>query len=156
MIIVMIGLPGSGKSFHAKRLVEEHLKTPYSQAAIVSADDYFVGEDGVYRYEPTQIVAAQHSCFRNFLGFASTFKADKDLIVVDNTNLRNWHRSPYMMLGMALGHQTKLVHVTCALETCVKRNTHDVPSEKLEDMFKSVEMPLPWWTYEVLENYETP
>jgi tRNA uridine 5-carbamoylmethylation protein Kti12 len=153
MIIVMIGLPGSGKSFHAKRLAEEHLKTPYSQAAIVSADDYFVSEDGVYRHDATLIGAAHNACFRKFLGFASTFKADKDLIVVDNTNLSNWQRSPYMMLGMALGHQTKLVHVQCAVQTCIQRNTHGVPTEALEKMFNYLEMPLPWWTYEILENF---
>jgi len=149
----MIGLQGSGKSFQAKKLVADHLKAvPFSQAAVVSADDYYVDEDGVYRYDPALIGEAHAECFRKFVEYVGRFRADKDLVVVDNTNMCNWERSPYMMLARALGHKTKLVHVRCDPEICARRNTHGVPAETIFDQAKRLETPFPWWDFEVVDT----
>ena len=155
MIVIMIGLPGSGKSFHAKRLIAEHLSDTSSgprQAAIVSADDFFLDRHGVYRYDAGKIGDAQSACFESFLRHASTFDSKRDLVVVDNTNMTNWERTPYFMVGQALKHAVRFVQVRRDILTCISANTHGVPAEAILWKWKTSEPPLPWWNVEVIDN----
>lgn len=152
MIIVMAGLPGSGKSFHAKRLIAEHLeKNPQTQGVIVSADDYFLDSAGEYVFDAAKLNEAHLSCFKKFSERAAAF-SENDLIVVDNTNTKNWERSPYLVQGAAMGHSVKIVRVTCDVGVCVQRNTHSVPKSTILRMAEFFEKPLPWWSYEEITN----
>jgi tRNA uridine 5-carbamoylmethylation protein Kti12 len=154
MIILMVGTQGSGKSYQAKRLAEEHLKTvPYSQTAIVSADDFFVEDDGSYVYDSSKIGVAHSTCFRKFLEYMTRFR-DKDLVVVDNTNMANWERTPYTMVGEAFGHKVKVVHVLCDPEICISRNTHAVPADVILATAARYENPFPWWEFEEVSGVE--
>jgi predicted kinase len=140
MIKILVGLPGSGKSTLAKRLVDEHLTTPYTQAAIVSADDFFTDEDGTYHYIPTAIGQAHTLCYDRFQEFAKRFR-NKDLIVVDNTHLTEGERRPYITAAEALGHDVQVVYIPCDLETSLARNVHHVPVEIIEEMVSKLDVP---------------
>ena len=56
-VIIMRGLPGSGKSTEAKSYILTH------GAVVVSADDFFMVA-GKYRYNPAKIGDAHVACMR--------------------------------------------------------------------------------------------
>lgn len=70
----MRGLPGSGKSTKVKEITAKYVSK-------ISADDFFINEDGEYKFSSDQIATA-HSIKK------SDFKSSKaPIIILDNTNL---------------------------------------------------------------------
>lgn len=158
MIIVMTGLPGSGKSTAAKKLLDEHLKTPFTQAAIVSSDDFFTADDGTYDFKLDARPVAHQLCFRRFNEYCARFR-QRDLIVVDNTSLTNSERSRYIDVGASYGHTCRLVHVRCPIEICIARrdpsnpdNRHHVPADVILGMAATFQAPLVEWELQVIDN----
>lgn len=151
MIVLMIGLPGSGKSYLAKRLVADHLKQPFTQAAIVSADDFFTDDDGSYQHIASAIGNAHMSCKSRLQEFAKKFK-DSDLIVVDNTNLIRKDRDNYLEAVADSGHTVAMIYVRCPIETCIARNVHQVPEQYIRDHALMIQEPEPGPNYHVIDN----
>jgi predicted kinase len=137
-VIVFRGLPGSGKS----TLIEKE----FGDVPVVSADHFFIGKDGVYRFDPALIGKAHGACFRRFI---QLIERDLDLIVVDNTNTTEVEVAPYMLAAQAFGYEAKVVTVTCDPKIAAARNTHGVPEEVVLKMAVSLSKPLPpWWEQE--------
>jgi len=61
-VIIMRGVPGSGKSSYVAR--------KYPEATVCSADNFFMSADdqGIlhYQFNPAQLSAAHDECFREF------------------------------------------------------------------------------------------
>jgi predicted kinase len=131
-LIIMQGLPGSGKSTWAKN--------HYPTAAVCSADDFFV-VGGEYKFDPTKIGEAHKACFCRFLELVEGYP----IIVVDNTNPTLWELSPYIRVGEAKGYEVTVVRVKTDPETCASRNVHGVPRQVILGMAKRIEKPLPFW-----------
>lgn len=86
----MRGLPGSGKTTFANQLVEAADRIGY-RAVICSADRFFVGNDGVYRFRHHDLAAAHAFCRNQFDDFMALNRGDDgyaDIIIVDNTSIR--------------------------------------------------------------------
>jgi tRNA uridine 5-carbamoylmethylation protein Kti12 len=147
MIFIMRGIPGSGKSYHAEALKRD---AGYPHAEIFSADQFFL-RDGVYTFNPTAIGLAHQSCFSRFYE-AADGGHDEVLLIVDNTNIRLWECSPYVLAGEAAGHSVELVHVKCDVEKAIARNTHGVPESVIRRMAQSMEAPLPHWNQREIDN----
>ena len=128
-VIIMRGLPGSGKSTYARR---EH-----PNAWVVSADYFFV-RDGVYRFDATQLGAAHNMCFRSAMAGC---QADCPIIVVDNTNTTRAEYTPYVALARAFGYAVELVWVQAPVALCAARNTHGVPLNVIQNMARRFEEP---------------
>ena len=77
-VIIIRGASGCGKSSFAAFL--QSLK---EDAVICCADDYFVGEDNVYRFQKEGLREA-HFCCRN--KFIEAVRSQAELIVIANTN----------------------------------------------------------------------
>lgn len=136
-VTIMIGLPKSGK--------DTWIKQNRVHERVVSADDYFVDhETGEYRFVPEEIGTAHEVCFRNFLYLLRYLRSD---IIVNNTNLTNWERAPYVLAAKAYGAKVTFVHLTTSSDECIARpdNGHGVPDETIRRMADRFEFVHPFW-----------
>lgn len=142
-VIIPVGLPGSGKSTYANKLLEEHKRDTISFVK-VSADDYFVAlGNGEYAFDPRKLGGAHQSCqnlFRQAL--------DKGIhtVYVDNTNLMREHRKFYVELAREYGYAVQYVVFpkpknVAELDTLASRQIHGVPWEGMLRMWENMEIP---------------
>lgn len=145
LVTVMRGLPGAGKTTWAKRNLGKTTwtKRNLEGGVIVSADDYFVCDDGVFRYRPAELAEAHADCFRKFL---KALVDDIAHVIVDNTNMTLWHCSPYMLAAAAFGYQAELVLVGSLNPDENFKSVHNVPDARVKEMAAQYEPPLPFWT----------
>ncbi len=150
-LVVMRGIPGSGKSHAARRFIEGFRAVhPNASAEVISADDYFTRTDGTYAYDPTKIGLAHADCFRRVL---QALARGVDMIVVDNTNTTGVEIAPYMLAAAAAERVASIltVHVTDPAGAAA-RCTHGVPLEVVAAMhatMASEKLP-PWWNHEIM------
>lgn len=151
-VILLQGVPGSGKSTYGRRLVEE-TKLSGKSVEVVSAD-FFFEKDGEYRFDPTKLEQAHASCFMAFL---RALEKGTDLVIVDNTNTKIEFMTPYVLAMSAANlarpenpYTCKVVQVPCDPKVAARRNTHGVPEETCCRMAREIErcqFP-PRWTVE--------
>jgi predicted kinase len=138
-VIVLRGLPGSGKS----TLIERE----FPKAVVVSADHFFINLAGKYCFDPSKIGEAHAACFRRYILLLQTIKPE--LVIVDNTNTSEVEIAPYMLGAAAFEYEAKVVTVSCDPKVAAARNTHGVPEEVVLKMNVSLQKPLPpWWVQE--------
>lgn len=117
MLILMCGLPFSGKSTLAAAIVE------HTGAAYISLDDINqerglgFGGDGIplEEWEKTHAVALER---------LSTSLASGDAIL-DDTCCYRWIRDRYRALAKDSGHSTRVIHLSVPVETIRNRMEHN-------------------------------
>lgn len=93
ILILMRGLPGSGKSFLSKYIVMRTVPKSELSNHIFSTDDYFKAVNrGVYVFNPTQLSDA-HAYNQNRV--LNAMRSDWSPIIVDNTNTQAWEMQHY-------------------------------------------------------------
>ena len=138
-LVLLRGLPGSGKSTVAK-LIARTLTTAGLSYVICSADSYFVGEDGIYCFDPCKLGAAHNKCRADA---GESMLAGIDYVIVDNTNTTKREMQPYKELADEFGYTVKcqtvgnLTDIDIYAERCI----HNVPLETIEKMAKRFEDP---------------
>lgn len=143
-IIILQGLPGSGKSYHAARIAEEE------DALIVSAD-IFAGlytedpDGGPPSFDVTKLGDAHGACLRHCIGAVQ----DAGSVVVDNTNTTPLEVAPYVAVAQAFGCEPKLVLVDCGTEKAFARQKHGIPREGFDAMCERLAQfdPAPHWQF---------
>jgi len=122
----MRGLPGSGKSHRARRLMAR----PWQ---IASADDFFV-RHGRYEWRGSGLAQAHAWC----QGVAEGLLRAGCDVVVDNTNILARHVAHYIGLAGRHGAQVRIAYSDAPWAwdpaECHRRNTHGVPLEAIESM----------------------
>ena len=121
MLILIRGLPGSGKSTLAKQLVR------HSRNKHFEADDFFVDENGVYRFDPERLKDAHNWCMDSA---EDLMHMDRDIrVVVANTFTREWEMVPYVQIAQATKH-------ACYVVECLGEygSIHPVPQDAINRM----------------------
>jgi predicted kinase len=118
------GCPGSGKSTAAEALCEN----------VVSADDYFTNEAGVYKFEGTKIKQAHEYCAMKTAAIMTTGED----VAVANTFTRKWEMQRYYDMAREMGYMVFSMIVENRHEG---ENVHNVPEgavQKMRDRFEVV------------------
>ena len=126
-VVIMVGCSGSGKSHY----VWEQVRSlgPDTRCSAVSADNYFLSDEGVYNFDVSKLGEAHASCVREFVDLCQSIGYDK--VFVDNTNTTTEEIAPYYALAKAYGHTVTVVVVLAPPETCVRANQHGVPEHAI-------------------------
>jgi predicted kinase len=126
-LILLRGLPGSGKSTVAKL---------FPKAPHYEADMYFMDAEGNYKFEPRLLKVAHNWCA------IQTQKAMVDeypVIVVSNTFTQKWEMDTYYDLADMHGYRVTSLIVE---NRHGGENIHGVPTDKLEIMKNRFEIKL--------------
>jgi predicted kinase len=133
-VFVLQGAQGSGKSTFARN---------FPHAVICSADDFFVGADGVYRQVAADLKQAHAACLRKFVVAVQIGIAP--LLIVDNTNAQRWEMGPYVQLARAYGYEVEIHTFLIDPRVAFERNLHNVPWENILRTTLFMESPLGTW-----------
>lgn len=144
-MIIMRGVPGSGKSFTAKNIIQNF---EGGGAAYCSTDNFFM-VNGEYKFNPNKIKMAHEwnrDCARAAIG------KSVPLVIVDNTNTQKWEYSNYVDMARAAGYSVEFQFPTSPwwkkiegkikdktfndkdVEEFHSRNKHSVPFEVIKKM----------------------
>lgn len=125
-LIIMRGLPGSGKSSLAEQLGKNGL--------VLSTDDLFM-EDGNYNFDPTKLKDYHLKTISNA---EQALASGISPIVIDNTNTRLYEMKPYVNLAQQYGYNVQFEKPQTPwawdTEELAKRNSHEVPLERIQEL----------------------
>lgn len=155
-VVIMRGVPGSGKSYFAKSILPRIYDIDPELSVICSADNFFTGLDGVYRFDPSKLGEAHLDCryaFFDELNPANEKHNYPKLIVVDNTNTLPTEIAFYYDLATLFTKDVEILTITPPptmedkewLEQCFKYNQHGVPLANIQSMNDRIKKnKLPW------------
>ncbi|XP_058048604.1 NEDD4-binding protein 2 isoform X2 [Ahaetulla prasina] len=135
VLVLLRGLPGSGKSYLARVLLEDN-----PCGIILSTDDYFYQKNGQYQFDADSLADAHEW---NWKRAKEAFEKRITPIIIDNTNTQAWEMKPYI----ALSQQHKYKVIFREPDTWWKfkpkelerRNVHGVSKEKIKRMLERYE-----------------
>jgi predicted kinase len=131
-VVVLIGLPGSGKSTYLERLGATGLSSDWLRKVLV--DD-----------ETDQTIHAQVFETLRYL-LRQCLALGREVAYIDATNLTVEERHPYVAIGRAYGRQIQAVFFDVPLEVCLERNRwrgRAVPEEAIRKMAAKLQAPSP-------------
>ena len=124
-LILLRGLPGSGKSTLAKIILQVRST---DEPEVLSADDFFINEDGEYDFDSQKIKEAHNYCqFR----CSERMRQQKAKIVVANTFTQEWEMDEYFKMAERYNYR---VHTVIVENRHGNENVHGVPEDKLQQM----------------------
>lgn len=134
-VIILRGLPGSGKSTLVSK-IEEQYGTP---AFVCSADDFhYHGKPHTpenYDFDPNNLHLAHKICKQNF---TKALEANTPLVVVDNTNIRLREYKWYFLTAHEHGYNVEFHTIKkCSIQQSYKCNVHNVPMIAIDKMNNS-------------------
>lgn len=124
-VYLIRGIPGSGKTTHAKRVLHSD---------VVIEDDDFFTRNGVYKFIEAKLPEAQAFALKRFsLAIADRRNRDKTISVC-NTFSRRWEIAPYIEACKKAGVEFSVIRMDGTFE-----NVHDIPEYKVHNMSRSIE-----------------
>lgn len=139
-MILMIGIPGSGKSTKATAIREEAVANLMSVEKC-SADDFFMTANGIYNFDRTKLFKAHSTC----QGKArKAMQTGIQLVIIDNTNINMKDRRDYLEMAKEYGYTVVTEVMNTPLEVCLERNNkrtadRKVPEDVVKRMYESLQ-----------------
>ncbi|NXH70901.1 N4BP2 protein, partial [Hydrobates tethys] len=134
VLVLLRGVPGSGKSYLARTLLEDN-----PGGIILSTDDYFY-KHGQYHYDPDCLGEA-HDWNRKQAKEA--FEMRISPIIIDNTNIQAWEMKPYVTLAQQFKYKVMFREPDTwwkfKPKELERRNIHGVSKEKIKRMLERYE-----------------
>jgi predicted kinase len=149
-IILLMGIPGSGKSTYTKNL---------SGVVKVCSADHWFERSGVYTFNPSELGKAHGDCLWQYAdvlrsnddllswGYSHGDKRVPEILVVDNTNTTALELAPYVALAQAYNVEYEIRVFNCTPEESFQRNTHDVPLSSCQRMYDRMQQTLKNFPY---------
>lgn len=139
-LIIMRGIPGSGKSTKAKTLV--------GKGSIHSTDDVITSKGDYNKFFDDMIASGNFSALssahaENLNNAVEDMLMGVTPIVIDNTNIRAFEPKAYIENALKLGYDDKNIKIVdvgtggVSPEELAQRNTHGVPLDKIKSMIDS-------------------
>nr|XP_056711819.1 NEDD4-binding protein 2 [Euleptes europaea] len=135
VLVLLRGVPGSGKSYLARSLLEDN-----PGGIILSTDDYFYKESGQYQFDADRLSEAHEW---NWKRAKEEFEKKVTPIIIDNTNIQAWEMKPYVTLSQQ--HKYKVIFREPDTwwkfkpKELERRNIHGVSKEKIKKMLERYE-----------------
>jgi predicted kinase len=124
-LIIIRGIPGSGKSTKAREIISEREGSVDHFEA-----DMFFERDGEYRFDPTKLKDAHEWCQNQT---RASLEAGRD-VIVSNTFVKRWEAQPYLDMAEELGADVKII--ICKGEY---GSVHGVPEDRIQIMKENFE-----------------
>ncbi|XP_047990650.1 uncharacterized protein LOC125229758 [Leguminivora glycinivorella] len=137
ILILMRGLPGSGKSFLARELIEYMCPDMNHKSFIFSTDDFFMHR-GRYEFQKHMLPEAH---FWNQNRVYEAMGRDVSPIIIDNTNVEIRHMEPYVRAGVRKSYVIEVLEPNTPWAKKVgplaRKNSHDVNISTLKRLLDS-------------------
>ena len=132
-LILLRGIPGSGKTTLAKILLQIRVT---DEPEVLSADDFFENENGEYNFDASKLKEAHNYCqFR----CSERMRQQKAKIIVANTFTQEWEMEIYYEMAKRYNYR---VHTLIVENRHGSENIHGVPAEKIKQMKKRFDIKL--------------
>lgn len=136
IMILMRGMPGSGKTTLAKKIIDQGLRSRNYAYYIFSADDYFFNRrTGAYEYDVSQIPQAHRW---NQQRVTSSLGKGTSPIIIDNTHTQMWEMKPYAEMAVNFCYTIEILEPftpwAFSAKDLARRNCHGVPKVKIMNM----------------------
>jgi len=126
-VVILRGLPGSGKSYLAQHCGG-------TDSIVCSSDNYFLNKAGTYQFDRKRIAEAHAHCCEQFVQAISD---GRELVVIDNTNSMWWEYRVYTHLCQLLGLGCQVVEIPHPNMNIVSfylsRNVHNLTLKAVKD-----------------------
>ncbi|XP_008938477.1 PREDICTED: NEDD4-binding protein 2 [Merops nubicus] len=134
VLVLLRGVPGSGKSYLARTLLEDN-----PGGIVLSTDDYFY-KHGQYHYDPDCLGEAHEW---NRKRAKDAFEMRISPIIIDNTNIQAWEMKPYVALAQQFKYKVMFREPDTwwkfKPKELERRNIHGVSKEKIKRMLERYE-----------------
>ncbi|KXJ22434.1 NEDD4-binding protein 2 [Exaiptasia diaphana] len=131
VIVIMRGLPGSGKSSFARAIK--------GNGVIYSTDDYFM-RNGQYQFDIAYLGEAHEW---NQIRAREAMKSGISPVIIDNTNIQAWQMKPYVSMAQRLGYEIILKEPDTSwkwdAKELFKRNQHGVSLSQIKNLMERYE-----------------
>jgi len=139
-LIIMRGIPGSGKSTEVKKLI--------GKGIVHSTDDLITATGDYNGYFKKMVDSGNWSehgrmHHRNFLNAKESMKNGATPVIIDNTNIKAKEPKKYVEAALKLGFDENNIRIVdvgdggVSAEELAKRNTHNVPLKTIQRMMAS-------------------
>jgi predicted kinase len=133
-LILLRGLPGSGKTTLAK-VILFHLGNDNTND-VISADDFFIDENGNYNFDSSKLKEAHNDCQ---VRCSERMRLNIAKIVVANTFTQEWEMEVYFEMAKRYGYR---VHTVIVENRHESENVHGVSDKKVQQMKDRFEIKL--------------
>lgn len=121
-LILLRGLPGSGKTTLAKLLSED------GKYPVLSIDNYFTNEEGRYQFDPYKNHLAYKQCEELT---EEQLKKFTPKVFVDNTFTLEWEMEPFFKMA---AHYNCRIFILTVENRHAGKNNHNINDEQLAKM----------------------